>query len=94
MTFLEQLKSELTDHQASALEFGTPGIVDENRIGAALARKDITCRQEEYVPKVPSRPLSVGHVRITYHLTTLGEDLRDLIQRDDPFHHIWVRADK
>lgn len=94
MHFLEQLKSELTTHQMSALEFGTPGIIDENRIGAALARKDITCRQEEYVPKVRSRPLSVGHVRITYHLTTLGEDLRDLIQRDDPSHHIWVRADK
>ena len=78
---LEQLKSELTDHQMSALEFGTPGQVDENEIGAELV---ITVRSEDFVP----------HLEITYKLTTLGEDLRDLIQRDDPFHHIWVRADK
>lgn len=84
MTFLEQLKSELTDHQMSALEFGTPGHVDENEIGAELVEKDITVRSEDFVP----------HLEITYKLTALGEDLRDLIQRDDPFHHIWVRADR
>lgn len=91
---LEQLKSALTDYQMSELQFGNVGRIDCNRVGAALARKGITYRHEEYVPKTWGDDLSNGFMEITYWLTDLGEELRDLIQRDDPFHHIWVRADK
>lgn len=82
MDDLERLKSTLTERQILEIQFGNVGRVDDNRVGAALARKGITRRHREYEPKTYGDDLSVGYMVITYWLTDLGEDIRNLILGD------------
>ena len=64
----------MTERQTEELLWSrwTMDVVEDNRIGAGLARLGLARRDSEYVPKTWGDGLSEGYREITYTLTAEG----------------------